>query len=652
MKKIIILIIPFFVINLYAQESFTTKNKKAIKFYLEARDYYDIRDYENAETMFMSAIDKDKDFAEAYVMLGILYTETSQYEKAIDSYKKSIKSKADLFPNIYFSVAELEMSLGKYQDALNHFAELKKYKINKKLIDATKRLEKNAKFGIKAMANPVPFNPINMGGSINTNNPEYFPCITADDNLFLFTRLIKDEKAPSNYGVQEDFYVSMKDKNGNWLPAKNIGMPINSHFNEGAPTLSPDGLTLIFTACEVFGSYGKERKGAGSCDLFFTSRIGNNWAYPVNMGVPISSPNWESQPSYSSDGKTLYFISNRDGGLGSQDIWVTELNDDGYWQEPKNLGPIINTPYREESVFIHPDNQTLYFSSAGHVGMGGTDIFVSRKDKNGNWSKPVNLGYPINTWKDENSILVNAYGNVAFMASNRDGGFGSLDIYNFDLYSNVQPNRVVYLKGKVYDKETKQSVYAKFELIDLKTGKQVLQSYSNKENGHFLVCLPVNREYALNVSKSGYLFYSENYSLITDKNNDIEPFFMNVPLVPINSKDSTPVQLKNIFFETDSYVLKPESKVELNKLVDFLQKNPTISIMIMGHTDDVGDDAYNLTLSNNRAKSVVEYLISNNIQQNRLQYKGYGETKPLVPNDSDKNRSINRRTEFMILGNK
>ena len=371
--------------------------------------------------------------------------------------------------------------------------------------------------------------------------------------------------------------------------------------------------------------------------------MGNKWSVPYNLEEPVNSRQWESQPSFSSDGKTLYFVSNRHNNY---DIWVSMVNENGEWSVPEKLGANINTDNYEGSVFIHPDNQTLYFSSDGHVGMGGLDIYVSKKDSTGKWGKPMNLGYPINTFKDENSILISADGELAMFASDREGGFGGLDLYGFELYEEVRPEKVTYIKGVVFDNETGKKLEARFELIDLATGNIAVTSFSNKGTGEFLVCLPANHDYALNVSKEGYLFYSENFNLSGEKPLT-DPVLKDVPLKPLKSGEK--VILKNIYFETDKYDLKKTSEIELQKLIELLNKNPGIKIEISGHTDNVGTTEYNLELSQNRAKAVYDYLSENGIDTDMLTYKGYGESQPVDTNDTEEGRANNRRTEFEVV---
>ncbi|MCE9540303.1 MAG: OmpA family protein [Bacteroidetes bacterium] len=590
------------------------------------------------------AIEKDPTFIEPHYLLAQIYTEANKFQDAIAEYTKALQISPTFDKKAYFLLANIEVSIGKYVDAkLDYETFLKNKNLNPDSRDLAEQQLSNCVFAIEALKNPVPFAPKNMGEALNSNLDEYFPAITADDLTFLYTRNNRTTTSP----LQEDFLVSEKI-NGVWAPATFLGSGINTPGNEGAPSISADGQILFFIACaEMDNSYGSNRKGYGSCDIFYSQKVGKNWARPYNLGPVVNTKYWETQPSFSADGKTLYFVSSRPGGFGGSDIWYSTLKEDGSWGAPTNIGKKINTAGKEESVFIHPDGNTLYFSSNGHIGMGKLDIYVVRKNVTGEWGTPVNLGYPINTFTDENSLLVNGAGNLAYFASSREGGFGGLDLYQFELYDAIRPEKITYVKGKVFDAKTKQPLGAHFELIDLATAKQVIISDANSGNGEFLVTLPIDKNYALNVSQSGYLFYSANFSL-KESVDKTKPFTMDVPLEPIYNGNV--VELKNVFFETAKFDLKPESKVELNKLVAFLTVNKTLRIQLSGHTDNVGDKKMNQLLSQNRAKSVYEYLIANGIDLKRLTYVGYGDTKPKVKNDTDENRAINRRTEFKVIG--
>jgi len=625
-------------------QDLTTQSKKAAKHYEKAIEYYDQKKTTEAEEELKNALVRDSLFIEAHILLAALYTDLRKIDRAIASYRKSVQINPDFFPPNLFNLGALELGKGLYEEAKGHFTAFLRYKgLNPKFTKLAQHNIKVCVFAVEEIKNPVPFEPINLGANVNTSYDEYYPGITADDAMLLYTRRIKDN---ANYfGEQEDFFVSVR-KGGEWGKNYNIGAPINTHYNEGSPTISPDGQIIIFAACEELDGYGPGRKGLGSCDIFFVKNLGEKWSSPINMGPPISSNAWDAQPSYASDGTTLYFVSNRKGGLGDADIWVSQLTKEGVWGQPENLGPKINTSGREEAVFIHQDNQTLYFTSDGQIGMGGLDIYVTKKDANGNWGDPVNLGYPINTFNDENGLIVGASGEIAFFSSNREGGYGGLDLYMFELHKAVRPIRVTYMKGKVYDSSNRKPLGSKFELVDLESEKLIVESYSNRSTGEFLVCLPVNKNYALNVSKKGYVFYSENFSLKEVKDQS-EPFLIDVPLQKI--KKGSNVVLKNVFFETDSYELKKESKVELNKVINFMNENTNVYIEIGGHTDDVGDENYNKKLSNDRAKSVIDYLVEKGISSDRLKYKGYGESEPIATNLEEWGRAKNRRTEFKIV---
>jgi outer membrane protein OmpA-like peptidoglycan-associated protein/tetratricopeptide (TPR) repeat protein len=648
MKKFIFITIAFIIIlsckAQMAPGEYTSNNKKAIALFESALKYYNVRNDEKAQDELKKAIEKDPTFIEPHFLLAQIYTEANKKNDAISEYTAALQINPTFDKKAYFLLANIEVSMGKYMEAkMDYETFLKNKNLNPDSRELAEHQFNNCIFAIDALKNPVPFEPKNMGEAVNSNLDEYFPAITADDQTFLFTRNNRTSTNP----LQEDFLVSKK-VNGVWSPSTLLGNGINTPGNEGAPSISADGQILFFIACaEMDNSYGPDRRGYGSCDIFYSEKVGNSWSLPYNLGPNVNTKYWETQPSFSSDGKTLYFVSSRPGGLGGSDIWYSTLREDNSWGVPVNIGKNINTAGKEESVFIHPDGNTLYFSSDGHMGMGKLDIYVVRKMENGEWGTPINLGYPINTFNDENSLLVNGAGNLAYFASSRAGGFGGLDLYQFELYDAIRPEKITYVKGKVYDAKTKQPLGAHFQLIDLETAKQIIISDANTGNGEFLVTLPVNKNYALNVSKSGYLFYSANFSLkeLSDKT---KTFVMDVPLEPIDTGNV--VELKNVFFETAKFDLKPESKVELNKLVSFLTVNKTLRIQLSGHTDNVGDKKMNQLLSQNRAKSVYEYLIANGIDAKRLTFVGYGDTKPKVKNDSDENRAINRRTEFKVIG--
>lgn len=623
-----------------AQKKYSVTNKKAIKLYDAAIEQFQLRYFDAALELLDKAIKKDVAFVEAYGVKGTIFAQQNQYPLAIATLEKGLSVNADFMPFLYLDLGELYFKTQQYSKG----AETLKLYINKYHPKANLRkkadmLLGSCQYAAEAIKKPIKIEPQNLGPNVNSKGKDYLPVLSVDMNTLVFTRTIPDKRAPS--GEQEDFFASFKDGDV-WRPAFNIGSPLNTEVNEGGHSLTPDGQAMFFTICDNYGYYGQGRVGHGSCDIFVTLLKNGKWGEAKNLGPVVNSRKHDAQPSMSSDGRTLYFSSTRAGGYGENDIYVTYLTPKG-WTPPRNLGETINTSGREEGVFIHPDNQTLYFSSDGHPGMGDNDIFMSKKQADGSWGAPVNLGYPINTAQDEFDFTVDAVGEYAYMTSDREGGFGDWDIYKFKLPENLKPKPVNYMAGKTFDAETNAPLQAHFELKDVAKGNNIVESTANA-NGDFFVCLPFGKEYALNASHEGYLFYSENFKY--DKTPSLKPTVKDIPLQPI--KVGSKVVLENIFFDTDKFELKDASKVELEKLKDFLEKNPSLHIEISGHTDNQGSKQHNLVLSKNRARSVYEWLIMNKVAKERLTFKGYADEQPLLSNETPEGRSKNRRTEFLI----
>lgn len=630
------------------QPKYASSNPTAIKFFEDAIKCFDKQYNEKGFQYLDDALKEDPGFVDAYMVKANIYEDQKNYPKAIEAYQKSFLINPDYFPNSYYTLGKIEFGIQHYDSARVHVEKFLTFKgTSPDLVEKANLIFKSCDFAIEALKHPVPFNPVNMGDSINSAEIEHFPAITADGKTLIFTRALFVADNGKRKIYNDDFYIS-NFVNDHWSKARPLS-EINTDGNEGAPSISADGQYLFFASCEDRpGNYAGNRKGFGSCDIFLSKKVGSLYQQPRNLGSVVNTSAWESQPSFSSDGRTLYFIRavRSKYNKTNTDIFVTHIDDSTGWSVPVPLGETINTIGDEESVFIHPDGKTLYFSSNGHPGMGGLDLFMSKKLEDGSWDEPVNLGYPINTSNDERSLMVSPSGSSAYFGSDRTGGKGDLDLYQFDLYPAVRPEPITYMKGKVFDADTKAPLFASFELIDLATAKTVIRSTSNTGNGEFLVCVPSGKNYALNVSKDGYLFYSENFTL-KDPKNAKEPVIKDVPLHPIKAGES--VVLKNIFYDTDAYVLKDESKAELGKLVSFLNKYPKTTIEIAGHTDNVGTKPYNQVLSEKRAKAVYDYLIANGIPASRLTFKGYGDSKPIASNEKEEGRSQNRRTEFMIV---
>jgi outer membrane protein OmpA-like peptidoglycan-associated protein len=546
-------------------------SKKALESYKKAEQHFYFGEYDKALQLCRQALKKEVGFAQAYFLLVDIYMQQADKNNASETLQVMLTRNITTDPYAYLLGAKLEQELGRYEKMKFYLDGYQTHSSQKeddeRLFDL---LKKSHEYAVAALKSPVAFLPENLGAAINTVADEYLPCLTADGKTMFFTRRLQEGKNSE----QEDFFVSHWEDE-QWTEATPIGAPINTAYNEGAGTISANGTILIFTACAGVGKeYGAGRTGYGSCDLFVSFKENEQWSAPQNMGQPINTAQWESMPSLSADGRTLYFIRGDRTKPNSGDIYVAHLQDNKRWGMPKKLPNNINSRGKEHSVFIHPNGHTLYFSSNGHPGMGGFDIFVTEKINDTLWSDPQNLGYPINTHNDENSILVSGDGQYAYFAANRNEGYGKMDIYRFEMPQQLRPEPITPPQEKLPDEQQ---------------------------------------------------------------------------IFPENIETGVSFIMHNIFFDFDKSDLQPESHAELARLILFLQKNPTVSIEIEGHTDNQGDDIHNAKLSEDRAKTVMDYLINNGISPDRLSFKGYGATRPIQSNETEEGRAANRRTECKIV---
>lgn len=608
-------------------------NAQAQKSFNNAQTFLDKGAYEDAVVQLEKAIDSDPAFQLAYLQLGDVYRRLKNFEKSTTVYLKALEVNPAVDTRAYYSLGESQLFTGDYTNAAKHLdLFISRYEgKDPKIVSRAKKYLADCKFAIEALKNPQPFQPLNMGANLNSKYREYFPAITADGNTMIYSRVIDGN---------EDFLISTKGKSADWSPAAPLSTNINTkEYNEGAQSLSPDGKYLFFTGCN-------RPDGFGSCDIYVSHKSGKKWDRPFNLGNIVNSKYWDSQPAISPDGNTLYFSSNRPGGLGGYDLWKTQLKKDGTWSPPVNLGPEINTAYDEHTPFVHPDGQTLYFSSDGWPGMGNKDLFYSRIDANGSWTKPVNLGYPINSHNEETGLIVTPDGLNGIFSTSLKDSFGDLDLYSFKMPALAKPRQISYVKGTVFDKETKDPLASEVLVVDLKTKKTQFNDFTSAETGDFLAVMPVGSDYSLNVSAEGYLFYSDHFEL-REKNGN-KPFELIVYMERI--KAGSNLTLKNIFFETNMATLLPPSITELEILLALLRENPKMAIEIQGHTDNTGGDVQNMALSEARAKAVYDYLVERDIVPGRLTYKGYGKNKPVATNGTPEGRQKNRRTSFVITG--
>ena len=617
------------------------KGSKAAPLCEKAKQCLKSNDFDKALKYLYQAQDKDPNFPDLYIMKGDVFNFRLQSDSAMCNYQRAIDLIGNPDPMLYFIAGNEGAKCGAYEYALNTLQLFLQTGLQYSDVHPeAQKIIANCKFAIEAMQHPMNYELVNLGPNVNSDWDEFLAAITADDEEIVFTvKRPRDNATVCAFCVnEEDLYCSVKSSDGNWNPRHILGPPIKTGYNEGAQCLSPDGKYLLYTLCDA-------DFGMGSCDLYWAKRIGDRWSRPRNFGAPVNTPAWESQPTMASDGTTIYFASSRSGGYGGMDIWKTTMTAEGEFSIPENLGPVINTPGDDAAPFIHSDGRTLYFASNGRVGMGGYDLYYTTLQPDGSWSEPKNMGYPINTPADEINVFINAMGTMAYVASDKDGGFGGLDLYSFELDDQLRPNPVTYIKGHVRDAFTGDPLAAKIEMIDLNTKQLLTSTSSDAQTGSYLACIHTGGNVLLNVSHPDYPFYSENFQL-EKTYTELSPFLKDIALQPTDV--GTVVTLKNVFFDFDKVELKPESYVELDKLADYLRTNK-IRIEIGGHTDDQGSDDYNDRLSENRAKSVYDYLVNKGIPADRLQYKGYGKRVPIADNATDEGRAINRRTEFKII---
>lgn len=605
--------------------------------------------------------------------IGQCYLYSNDKLKSIPFLEKAFKLNPLVDPDIRYSLGKAYHLDMQWDKSITEFTA---YKLTIKqkeypaiYADVEKHIEE-CTFGKVLVQKPIRVFIDNVGSEINSPHSDYGPVISADESVMIFT-----SRRPGSTGGKidpginehfEDIYMSIK-KNGKWTAAVNMGSPINTDDHDANSGLSADGQKFLIYI------------GKNNGDLYESALKGDAWSKPEQMNKNINSDNYhESSACYSPNGKLVYFVTDNPnlGGFGDRDIYVAEKDDKGKWGKPVNLGPTINTKYGEEGIFIHPDGKTLYFSSQGHQTMGGYDIFKSVYDeKMKTWSKPENIGYPVNTSDDDVFFVVSASGRHAYYTSINSKGLGKNDIYMITFLGNEKPvilnnednllasitapiketvvapaveikgAQLTILKGTITDALTQKILEATIEIIDNKTNELVATFTSNSSTGRYLVSLPAGRNYGIAVKKEGYLFHSENFDIpvtaaFQEVKKDVE-----LKNIAVGSK----IVLKNIFFDFSKATLRPESTNELQRLVKLLNDVPTMKIEISGHTDSKGSAEYNQSLSDNRSKAVVEYLVKAGIAADRLIAKGYGKDQPIATNETEEGRQLNRRTEFKIL---
>jgi outer membrane protein OmpA-like peptidoglycan-associated protein/tetratricopeptide (TPR) repeat protein len=615
--------------------------------------------------------------------IGVCFLSSNQKFKSKDYLEFAYKVNPEVDENIKFYLAQAYQLHGNFDDAIQLYREFKdgikegdqaqRFFINKKISECRN--------GQKLKASPVRVWIDNLGDSINTPYPEFSPVISADNRVLFFTSRRPDSKGgkldQTGYHF-EDVYVSTRSFGEEWTTAQNLGDPVNTESHDATVGLAPDGKSLL--------TY----KGINSKngDVLITKEMEDGtWEKPVSLGGNINTKYHESSASLSFDEKTLFFVSDQPGGFGQHDIYVSYWDEEkGEWGTAENLGATINTEYEEKGVFFHPDNRTLYFSSNGHNNIGGLDIFRTVYDaESGEWSKPENIGYPINTPDDDIYFVVTGNERYAYYSSYREDGFGEKDIYKItflgdkknalladaqlmdtefleeetvaivdNVVDNFEQVKTVVIKGKVTDGKTKNGISANITVTNNNTNEK--KEIVSKPDGTFNVVVNAGDTYALTTTAGSHYTISSQTVSTTKKDAGSEKT-ANFELYPPTQGET--FTLRNIYFDFDKFGLRQTSVDELNKLAKVMKEHPTMVIELGGHTDTRGDSGYNQYLSENRAKVAKDYLVKKGIDASRIQTKGYGETQPEISDaqiDQLKGRKAkndahqkNRRTVVTVI---
>lgn len=601
--------------------------------------------FEDALEYYLKAYEFNPNNSELNFKLGRCFYYSSQKYECLKYFEKAFSLNPRVDRKIHYYLGRGNHLNYEFDKAIHHYNEYSRNTRDDNIRAKVGRLITQCRNGKEIVKDTVNVEIVNVGSNINSEYREYAPLVTADGSKMYFTSRRRGSTGGNiaDDGMYfEDIYESTKTESG-WTPARNVGRPLNTPMHDAAVGLSSDGQQLFV--------YMDQNGG----DIFVSQLRGSRWSRPRCVGENINTPYHESKAALSYDNRTLYFISNRpDKSIGGRDIFYSELDSNGEWGPAINLGHVVNTPYDEVDIFLHPDGRTMYFSSEGHNSMGGLDIFRTVRNDKGEWSTPVNVGHPINTPGDDAFFVTTASGRTAYFASVRPEGYGLHDIY--EIRFHVDEDKPIDVEDRVYvtlvrgvvrDAVTQFPLEADIEIVDNQTDEVVANFVTNSVTGGYIINLPSGRNYGINVGKSGYLFHSENFNLPDTAEYQEYEIDVNLQRIEVG----TTVVLRNIFFDYDRATLRRESHSELNRVVTILENMPNLRIEIAGHTDDRGSYEYNYNLSKSRAKSVVNYLIEKGIDKDRLEFEGYAFKKPIADNETEEGRQLNRRVEFKIISN-
>ena len=631
--RIILFFSFFFSFHLvFSQECYPEKNKdkklvKKIEKLIEKRSYYDAID----------ALQNTNQAAVFFELKAEILWRSGDFFNAETQALKAIELCTDNFPKAYYFLGEIAYKRKDYVNADIYLKKAINLQIGDPYYSDAIMLYENAKILAQIINNPVKFNPQIVKG-VSTQDDEYLPIISPDQELSFFTRRSDKMSLQDITTTTIEEFVFSKKINGDFEVGQALTYPFNLESNEGGASITIDNKILYYTKCI------RDNKGYNNCDIYYVNRQNGAWSNVQEFPKSISKiDSWESQPTVSSDGKTIIFSSDRSGGYGKMDLYeISKVNDT--WTSAKNLGSTINSNENEKSPYLHTDGKTLFFASTNFPSLGGFDIFYSRKDSLGNWQKPINIGYPINTVADEISLFVSTDGNQAYFASNNLNGIGGWDIYSFGLYEGAKPERVLFLKGDLLD-ENKQII----EDVELEIKNLTTQEITTikVDAGTYVSSLTLAKDddVLITIKKEGFAFNSTYIS--TEDTSFNSPSALNFEMQSLEQGKS--FSIENIYFDNNSYELKRATNEILIEFAKYLEVNNTLIIEINGFTDNVGNQADNQLLSENRAKAVRDLILLQGISEKRVFYNGFGESSPITSNDTEKGRGQNRRTEFKII---
>jgi len=659
MKRLFILFTCLFLsIHIYCQENnclSITKSKQQEQLeiainkinhginskFVESQKLY----FSEATDILRSLNDKEEyPIVNYYLALTYIYKPDNNFTLAEQYLKKVIDACPDDIPEAYFHLGKLAYTTNQKCDAINYFKKFLTYQGDfDTLFAEAKMLMKWSEEICKLINNPVPFNPKLVKG-ISSQLDDYLVSLSPDNEIAYYTRKTKDYQISgykSEPAFQEKFYFSYRISDNVFDNGKEMPYPFNRNENEGGATITGNNKELIYTVCKMVTS----PRQYYNCDLYSSKNIKGYWTDIVPLERVNRPDTWESMPSVTADGKELYFVSNRSGGVGGYDIYKSIKDENGEWSEPINIGKPINTSGDEKSPFIHTDTRTLYFSSNGRPGIGGYDIYYVKLYNNNEKTDVKNIGYPINTENDEVGFIVSIDGKYGYFSSNniKNESLGGMDFYYFSLYNEAKPEEVILVKGNLKSEDTTKPIKATVQIKSLESKRVTFIPVD--EDGDYVASLLKNEDYLLTI-KGEDIVYQSTY--VAAKDSITAPVIkLEMEVQPIEV--GMHYRLHNIYFAFNSADILSSSQKVLDEFIVFLNDHPTMTISIEGHTDNVGSDEFNLILSENRAKAVYNYLVNNGIDANRLQYKGFGETAPIATNETEEGRAMNRRTEFVIL---